>query len=101
GSRTDEFRAVAEDETLLAIRYEHGGRIIVVNSGPLADAEEPGQVGFVLCGRCHRWLFGEDRIKEHTQSRGNSPCPKGAGPDDLYKDVVLYTDHQHDVALLS
>jgi hypothetical protein len=46
------------------------------------------------------WLFGEERIADHTDTNSNRRCSRGAQPDDVIRDIRLFVDSRNDVATI-
>ena len=82
------------------LAYEHNGRIIVVNEGPVQAERKDLERGFVLCTRCGRWLSGEDRMEDHINPQSGRGCRQGATVNDLAHNLVLYTAGRMDVLTL-
>jgi hypothetical protein len=101
------------------LTYEHNATIVSINQGArvvVADKEgedeEPDladlESGFMLCGRCNRWLFGDAEVKRHTEEdtegkggRSQGRCSKGAEPKDIFRGIHLFAKGQHDVVTVS
>ncbi|OQB27225.1 MAG: putative ATP-dependent helicase Lhr [Chloroflexi bacterium ADurb.Bin180] len=85
------------DKVSFELRYEHNGRIVLVNAGP-RQAEREGQAsGFRLCTKCHRWLLGEDAVAKHVAAGAEGGCRQKARESDVAPPLNLYTDVQTDV----
>lgn len=84
----------------IKLTYEHNGRIIVVNEGPVQALRKDLEQGFVLCARCGRWLTGDERVADHIDPQNPRSCRYGATADDLARNVVLYTAGRMDVLTL-
>lgn len=97
GTRQRRWHLVDGEDVLLTLSYEHNGRILRVNSGSRSHEADGQNSGFTLCGACHRWLFGDDRIDEHLKPKG---CWRNATKEDIISNLVLYTESQHDVITL-
>jgi len=97
GARLHRWHLVDGEDTLMTISYEHNGRILRMNSGTRLHEADGQNSGFTLCRACHRWLFGDNRIEEHTKPKG---CWRNATKDDIISNLVLYTEAQHDVITL-
>jgi len=100
GDKIEETTVKGADDLLLTIQYEHNGRIVHINKGTLKNQEDGQEAGFVLCTACSRWLFGEDRIEQHTTEESISRCPKNAKEDDIIRGIILFTLGTHDVATI-
>lgn len=83
------------------LTYEHNGRVIMVNRDSRQAEAQDQPPGFTYCQRCQRWLTSERAINDHPQTTGKSgTCFRGARPDDIVRDVMLYNDSRHDVLTL-
>jgi len=100
GSRGITYEVTVAGQPRMQLTYEHNGRIIVINKGTRKSEIEEAQQGFILCKACHRWLFGEKSVKNHTASNSDGRCPRGGTPDDIVRRIVLFTDSQHDVVIV-
>ena len=94
------YEVKSDGSTAFRLTYEHNGRIIVVNEGLRQAEEEDGAPGFTLCRACNTWLFGEERIADHTDAKSNRGCRRGARPDDVIRDIRLFVDSRNDVATI-
>jgi superfamily II DNA or RNA helicase/very-short-patch-repair endonuclease len=85
-------------EKILALCYEHNGRILRVNTGTRKTEADHQENGFTLCTACNRWIFGEENVKRHLDPNNRSyHCWRNAKEEDLVKDLALYTESGHDV----
>lgn len=93
-------RYIIEGETTtISLQYEHNGHIISINHGTRqSDPDEPQ--GFILCGKCNRWLSTTKQADEHLNPKSDKHCPQKAGSDDLLWYLSLFTDTQTDVLML-
>lgn len=84
----------------IELGYEHNGRIIIVNEGPVQAERNDAERGFVLCTRCGRWLHGDESIADHVDPQSGRSCRHGAASNDLAHNVALYTTGRVDVLTL-
>jgi ATP-dependent helicase YprA (DUF1998 family)/ribosomal protein L37AE/L43A len=98
--KTQEYNVTTDNDLELKILYEHNGRIIHLNKGTNRNQEDGQDAGFVLCSACNRWLFGDDRIEQHTDPDSNTHCPKNAQEEDIIRGIILFTVGTHDVATI-
>ena len=86
------------DDPLLAISYDHSGKIVSINHGPIpSDRDEPLS-GFTLCTACNRWIFGKDGVKDHLDSSNDvKRCWRNGTEENIIRNIVLYTNTRHDV----
>lgn len=90
-----------EKQPLFELTYEHNGKIIIVNKGPITINDEGEFLGkgFVLCKKCNKWLLSDKAIKQHLdreKDEGNS-CSKNAEEEDIIRLIELYTETNNDV----
>ena len=90
---------------LMSIEYEHNASIIQLNRGTKRNQDESQEGGFTLCSACNRWLFGEERIERHAPQKNTDQdsygrCPKNAKPDDILRNIFLYTIGSHDAVTI-
>ncbi|MBN1812558.1 MAG: DEAD/DEAH box helicase [Anaerolineae bacterium] len=81
------------------LTLEHDGQVLLLNQGVREREGDPR--GFTLCGKCHRWLMGEDADEKHVGTptqRGE--CPQSARAEDLLKRLWLIKTLRSDLALL-
>ncbi|WP_218133188.1 DEAD/DEAH box helicase [Methanofollis tationis] len=98
-STTRQFFAAGDLEApLICISYDHAGKIISVNHGPIpSDRDEPVS-GFTLCTACNRWIFGKNGVQEHLDSTNETKrCWRRGTEENIIRNIVLYTDTRHDV----
>lgn len=116
---SESYRLTLPTGQLADLAYEHNATIVSINRGVRAliadkddEEEEPDladlEKGFILCGRCNRWLFGdaevERHIKENPDARGGRSqgrCSKGAEPKDIFRGIHIFSKDEHDVVTLS
>ena len=101
GPNIQEFHVKGKDGASLTLQYEHNGKIINLNKGTRKSQKVGQENGFVLCSACNRWLFGDNRIKDHLDEKSSQRCPKNATEDDVVRGIWLYTEGTHDVATLT
>lgn len=101
GDRIRKYSASSKEGVTFEIEYEHNGKIITINKGTRKSQRDSQESGFTLCSACNKWLFGEDKIKDHINEESSRHCPKNATEEDIIKNIVLYTDGSHDVATLN
>lgn len=97
GSHIRTFAVKKGTAVALELRYEHNGRIVLVNAGPRQAEQTDQAAGFRLCTKCHRWLLGEDAVAKHVAPGAEGKCPQHASASDLTQPLSLYTDVQTDV----
>lgn len=98
--RVRAYEVTGKDGNRIIVSYEHNGRIITVNSGPVKTKKEGGMKGFNLCTLCNRWLLKEDGTEGHTDRNSNDCCPKNATTSDIAQGVELFSDSEHDVVII-
>lgn len=96
----DATEANAAEALAIDLGYEHNGRIIMVNEGPVQSERNETERGFVLCTRCGRWLQGEESVGDHVDPQRGRSCRHGAVASDLAHNVALYTTGRVDVLTL-
>jgi len=85
-------------EPLLTIAYDHSGKIVSINHGPIPSDKDEPLSGFTLCTACNRWIFGKDGVKEHLDSKNEMKrCWRNGTEENIIRNIVLYTDTRHDV----
>ena len=85
-------------EKILALCYEHNGRILRVNTGTRKTEADHQENGFTLCTACNHWIFGEENVKRHLDPNNRRyHCWRNAKEEDIVKDLALYTESGHDV----
>lgn len=84
-------------DVLMSIGYDHDGKILEVNEGPVSKNEDNDVNGFILCAACNRWITSKNQLKEHLDDKNSNKCWKGAKQDDIVENIVLYTESKHDV----
>ena len=93
-----QYNVVENGELLMSMRYDHKGRILEVNKGPIPASDEDVETeGFTLCTACNRWILSKNGVKDHLEERNHKKCWRGAKQDDIIENIVLYTDSVHDV----
>ena len=96
-----QYNVVEGGEPIMIMRYDHKGRILEINKGPIsASDEEVDATGFTLCTACSRWILSKNGVKEHLDENNYKKCWRGATGDDVIEDIVLYTDSTHDVLMI-
>lgn len=84
-------------DNLMDISYDHDGKILELNQGSVSNTEDSNVNGFILCTACNRWITSKTQLKEHLDEKHNNKCWKGARPEDIVENIVLYTESKHDV----
>ena len=93
-----QYNVVVGEELLMTMRYDHRGRILEVNKGPIpASEEEMDTKGFTLCTACSKWITSKNGIKDHLDENSYRKCWRGATEEEVIENIVLYTDSTHDV----
>jgi len=100
GKQIARFTVAGAGGAKITLSYEHNGKIVHVNKGTLKGKGEEDR-GFILCSACNRWLLSESQVKEHTNPESSSRCPKNGRDEDIIRGIWLFTQGNHDVALLS
>lgn len=113
------YRLTLPGGQVVDLAYEHNATIVSMNRGVRAliadkddEDEEPDladmEKGFMLCGRCNRWLFGNAEVERHTKKdpeaqggRSQGGCSKGAEGKDIFRGIHLFAKGQHDVVTMS
>jgi very-short-patch-repair endonuclease len=93
-------QVISGDKALISMDYEHNASIIQLNRGTKKNQEDGQDAGFTLCTVCNRWLFGEERIKDHVDPEAFFRCPKNAKEGDILSSIFLYTTGTHDAMTL-
>ena len=96
--KTFSVKVELENETIIALAYEHNGKIIGINKGLRQDVKE-GKCGFAFCNACKSWINdNDDQINKHYGSQDKKgDCRKNGTIKDLIKGVHLISDDIHDV----
>ena len=93
-----QYNVVVSEELLMTMRYDHKGRILEVNKGPIpASEEERDTKGFILCTACSKWILSKNGKNDHLDESSYKKCWRGAIEKDIIENIVLYTDSTHDV----
>lgn len=77
--------------------YKHNAHVVEVNAGPRQAQQEDAPEGFILCGKCFRWLMSEDKAQKHVDANASDRCSRHAGSEDLLQRLHLFVDIQTDV----
>ncbi|KUG20739.1 helicase, c-terminal:type iii restriction enzyme, res subunit:dead/deah box helicase, n-terminal [hydrocarbon metagenome] len=98
-SGTRQFYVAGDlDDPLLAISYDHSGKIVSINHGPIPSDKDEPLSGFTLCTACNRWIFGKDGVKDHLDSNNEvKRCWRNGTEENIIRNIVLYTNTRHDV----
>jgi hypothetical protein len=65
-----QYNVVENDELLMSMRYDHKGRILEVNKGPIPASDEDVETeGFTLCTACNRWILSKNGVKDHLEEK--------------------------------
>lgn len=101
-SNTRKFYAVGEPgEPLVLISYDHAGKIVSINHGPIPTDKDEPLAGFTLCTACNRWIFGKNGVKDHLDSANEMKrCWRKGTEENIIRNIILYTDTRHDVIKL-
>jgi len=98
GGRQQSYRISAGEQTEFRLTLEHAGQVLLINHGQREPDQEAQ--GFILCGKCHRWLIGDDAALQHVGTpEKQGKCPRKARSDDLVRGVWLANVIQSDLAL--
>jgi len=82
----------------LRMEYDHYGKIIQLNEGPVSLKKDSPVERFAMCTACNQWLMSENIIKKHLDTKDTrGKCWKNATNDNIIRDIVLYTNSGHDV----
>ncbi|MDD2340370.1 MAG: DEAD/DEAH box helicase [Methanosarcina sp.] len=93
-----QYNVVMNEELLITMRYDHKGRILEINKGPISSSEEEvDTIGFTLCTACSKWILSKNGVKDHLDESSYKKCWRGATEEDIIENIVLYTDSTHDV----
>lgn len=87
------FRLVGGGTELARASYGHNAQVLLLNLGYRASDD----TGFRFCEKCRAWIESEESAQEHVKS-GN--CSGAAAATDIRREVVLFTQGQHDVVLV-
>jgi hypothetical protein len=98
-SNSRKFYVVSEpDNPLMRISYDHSGKIVSINHGPIPSNKDEPLSGFTLCTACNRWIFGKNGAKDHVDSTNElKRCWRKGNDNNLIRNISLYTDTRHDV----
>lgn len=91
------FIVHADGQERFQLLHQHGAHVVAVNAGPRQAQQQNASGGFILCGKCFRWLMGADQAKKHLDASADDHCPRGATDKDLFNGLLLYMDIQTDV----
>lgn len=96
-----EYEALIDGEPVLKLTYDHNGRMIKVNRGPVSLDKTINENGFTLCTACSRWITSKTGVKEHLDKNNTQRrCWRGAKEEDIIQNIILYTDSTHDVVTI-
>jgi hypothetical protein len=85
-------------EAVFRLTLEQGGEVLRVNRGQREQEGDPQ--GFTLCGKCHRWLIGDNAPEKHVYTRDEKgQCPRNAHTEDLVRGIWLTKAIHSDLAL--
>lgn len=98
-SSSRQFFAVGDpEEPLINIAYDHSGKIVSINHGPIPSDKDEPLSGFTLCTACNRWIFGKDGVKEHLDSKNEMKrCWRNGTEENIIRNIALFTNTRHDV----
>jgi ATP-dependent helicase YprA (DUF1998 family)/ribosomal protein L37AE/L43A len=86
------------EKPLITLSYDHSGKIVGVNHGPIPSDKDEPLSGFTLCTACHRWIFGKNGVKDHLDSENEiKRCWRNGTEENIIRNIVLYTNTRHDV----
>jgi hypothetical protein len=92
------YRVRADSGEPFRLTLEHGGEVLRVNRGQRQQEGDPQ--GFTLCGKCHRWLIGDDAPEKHVYTPDSQgQCPRHARARDLVRGLWLTKAIHSDLAL--
>jgi len=92
------YLAGSADSPLMRITYDHSGKIVSINHGPIPSDKDEPLAGFTLCTACNRWIFGKNGVKDHLDSNNEMKrCWKHGTEENIIRNIILYTDTRHDV----
>jgi very-short-patch-repair endonuclease len=92
------YQVGAQAESGFRLTLEQGGEVLRVNRGQRQQEGDPE--GFTLCGKCHRWLIGDDAAEKHVYTPSQQgKCPRHGKPQDLVRAVWLTKAIHSDLAL--
>lgn len=95
GKRHD---ATTNGLSVLRMEYDHYGKIIQLNEGPVSLKKDAPVERFAMCTACNQWLMSENLIKKHLDTKDTrSKCWRNATDDNIIRNIVLYTNSGHDV----
>jgi len=92
------FIAGSIEKPLIHLSYDHSGKIVSINHGPIPSDKDEPLAGFTLCTACNRWILAKNGIKDHLDS-GNEMkrCWRKGTDENIIRNIILYTDTRHDV----
>ena len=97
-SGTRQFYAAGNPgDPQLTLAYDHSGKVVSINHGPIpADKDEP-QSGFTLCTACNRWIFGKNGVNDHLDRTNDvKRCWRNGTEQNIIRNIA-HTTTRHDV----
>ncbi|WP_346865687.1 DUF1998 domain-containing protein [Methanocalculus sp. MSAO_Arc2] len=92
------YAAQAGDRSILNLSYDHSGKIVSINHGPIPSNRDEPISGFTLCTACNRWILGRNGVAEHLdQTNEMKKCWRRGTEENIIQNILLYTDTRHDV----
>jgi len=92
------FIAGTSETPLISLSYDHSGKIVSINHGPIPTDKDEPLAGFTLCTACNRWIFGKNGVKDHLDSNNElKRCWRKGTEENIIRNIILYTDTRHDV----
>ncbi len=86
------------EKSRISLSYDHSGKIVSINHGPISTDKDEPLAGFTLCTACNRWIFGKTGVKDHLDSNNElKRCWRRGTEENIIRNIVLYTDTRHDV----
>ncbi|MHA1271491.1 MAG: DEAD/DEAH box helicase [Candidatus Helarchaeota archaeon] len=87
-----------KDSIICTLTYEHNGKIYLINKGTLMRSKTSTKTTlrpFNYCSACNKWLYESD-VENHIEK-----CEKNGGERNLYKDLELFVEGNHDVIVFN
>jgi len=92
------FFAGPAEKPLITLSYDHSGKIVSINHGPIPSDKDEPLAGFTLCTACNRWILGKNGVKDHLDSNNEMKrCWRKGTEENIIRNIILFTNTRHDV----